>query len=154
MRTLRRYLVLVALAFWLGGFTFYVSVVVPVGTRVLGSPMRQGLITRQVTVWLNLAGTLALPVLALDVIASRDPLRWRFVVRLALLVLMAGCQAVLFWLHAHLDSMLDIRAMDVSDHDAFYLAHRVYLWTHTVQWVAALVGIGLMLRAWSAEERP
>lgn len=153
MRTLCRYLVIVALAFWLGGFTFYVSVVVPIGTRVLGSTMRQGLITRQVTVWLNVAGAAAIPVLVIDAVSCRDPARWRFHSRLALLGFMALCQAVLFSLHGHLDSMLDVAAMDVSDHDAFYLSHRIYLWTHTVQWFAALVYIALMLRSWSAQDR-
>ena len=47
MHTLRRFLVVVALMFWLGGFTFYAGVVVPVGTRALKSPMKQALITRR-----------------------------------------------------------------------------------------------------------
>ena len=34
MRILRRYLVVIALMFWQGGFTFYAAVVVPVGTAV------------------------------------------------------------------------------------------------------------------------
>ena len=71
----RRFLVLVALMFWLGGFTFYASVVVPVGQRELGSHLEQGFITRQVTNYLNLSGAVALVVLAWDVAASRESSR-------------------------------------------------------------------------------
>ena len=57
---IRRFLFIAAVAFWLGGFTFYTSVVIPVGTHTLGS-VRQGFITQQVTGWLNVAGAFALP---------------------------------------------------------------------------------------------
>src|SRR2546428_9021513 len=67
---LRRFLVLAALMFWQGGFTFYAAVVVPVGQQVLGSDLEQGFITRQVTQWLNVAGAVALVPLAWDVLAA------------------------------------------------------------------------------------
>ena len=72
MILLRRFLVLVALMFWLGGFTFYAAVVVPVGQEDLGSHLEQGFITRQVTKYLNLSGAIALLLLAWDVVASHD----------------------------------------------------------------------------------
>src|SRR5215468_6101686 len=68
----RRFLVLVALMFWQGGFTFYAAVVVPVGQNELGSHLQQGFITRQVTDYLNLSGAIALFLLGCDVAASRD----------------------------------------------------------------------------------
>ena len=59
MVLLRRLLLLWSLMFWLGGFTFYASIVVPIGTRVLGnSSRRQGFITREVTRQLNEQGRL------------------------------------------------------------------------------------------------
>ena len=74
----RRLLVLAALMFWQGGFTFYAAVVVPVGKEVLGSHFNQGRITRRVTVYLNLAGAVALLPLAWDAAASADrAARWR-----------------------------------------------------------------------------
>src|SRR5260370_16274673 len=66
----RRVLVLAALMFWQGGFTFYAAVVVPVGQDVLGSHLAQGFITRQVTNYLNLAGGLALGILGWE---SKSP---------------------------------------------------------------------------------
>ena len=45
----RRLLLLIGLMFWQGGFLFYAAVVVPVGTRVLGSETEQGFITQSVT---------------------------------------------------------------------------------------------------------
>jgi hypothetical protein len=38
----RRFLVLAAVMFWQGGFTFYEAVVVPVGSEILGSHQDQG----------------------------------------------------------------------------------------------------------------
>src|SRR5207249_2958155 len=94
------------LMFWLGGFTFYASIVVPIGTEVLRSPRRQGFITRKVTRDLNITAAVALAVLAVDAAVSGDPSRWRWWTRLALWLIMAGCQAALFRLHPHLDSFL------------------------------------------------
>lgn len=56
----RRLLLLWALMFWQGGFMFYGGVVVPVGSRILGSDLEQGWITRSVTNYLNVAGAVAL----------------------------------------------------------------------------------------------
>jgi len=151
MRTLRRFLVVVVLMFWLGGFTFYAGVVVPIGTRVLKSPMKQALITREVTSSLNVTGTVALLPLAWDGFATRDR-AWRRRTRLGLWLFMALCQAALFALHARLNSMFDVVAMDVGDYDAFHLAHRGYLWLHTLQWAAGVAFIVLMLIGWRNED--
>src|SRR5271156_6553534 len=66
MTLVRRFMVLALLMFWLGGFTFYASVVVPVGADVLGSHLRQGMITRHVAWYMNLSGIAALAVFAWD----------------------------------------------------------------------------------------
>ncbi len=73
MALLRRFLVLLALFFWQGGFTFYAAVVVPIGQHVFGH-LRQGFVTRQVTVYLNLAGAVALLILVWDLFAARGGL--------------------------------------------------------------------------------
>ncbi len=152
MRTLRRYLTLIALMFWLGGFTFYASVVVPVGTAVLKSDLRQGFITRRVTFYLNLVAATALAVLLAEVLLTADPSRRRWV-RLGLWGVMAVCQVGLFVGHSYLDDRLQPKGMLILDPETFRPVHRLYLWTHTVQWGAGLLFIGLMLRAWMKEDQ-
>ena len=66
MNLIFRSLLLAAFAIWFGGFTFYVSFVVPVGTDVLGTAMEQGMITRRVTVYLNYIGILALVLMLVE----------------------------------------------------------------------------------------
>jgi hypothetical protein len=46
-------------ALWWGGLTFYASVVVPTGARILHSHTKQGFITQEVTNWINVTGMVA-----------------------------------------------------------------------------------------------
>jgi len=153
MRTLaRRALVLAALLFWQGGFTFYGAVVVHVGQDVLGSHTRQGFVTRRVTNYLNLAGALALPVLAWDAAATRDGsgrrrLRWAAWAGMALTL------AVQAWVHTRLDALLDPAAFAILDPPLFHAWHTWYLHVSTAQWVCALAYALLMLAAWRGEDR-
>jgi hypothetical protein len=154
MRFLRRFLVLIALMFWQGGFTFYASVVVPVGTAVLkNSARRQGFITREVTSWLNVTAAVALGVLAVELLLCRDPSRPRRRLRLALWLFMAGCQGLLLGLHPYLAGLMQTRGLIVLDLEAFQSAHRLYLWTHTAQWAAGVLFVALTLLAWERESR-
>ncbi|MFO0845312.1 MAG: hypothetical protein U0797_23500 [Gemmataceae bacterium] len=153
MVLVRRFLVLIALMFWQGGFTFYVSVAVPIGTAVLGSALRQGFITRQVTGWLNVSAAVALAVLAAELALCHEASRWRKWSRAVLWAFMLACQVQLFRLHAILDAMMEEKGRLVLDPEAFYPIHRVYLWTHTAQWAAGLVFVAVTLLAWRAEDR-
>jgi hypothetical protein len=154
MRTLRRYLTVIALMFWLGGFTFYASVVVPIGMEVLkAGGLRQGFITQRVTNDLNLAAAVALAVLLAEVCLTADPSRRRLWARLGLWGIMAICQIALFVGHGYLDDQLQAKGMLILDPETFHPAHRLYLWTHTVQWGAGLLFIWLMLRAWMREDQ-
>jgi hypothetical protein len=150
---LRRFLVLAALFFWQGGFTFYASVVVPVGQDVLGH-LRQGFITRQVTVYLNLAGLAALALLSWDLLAQADPQPRRRWARRSLWLVMLLTLAALFAMHGRLDEQLQRRGFLVLDPEAFRPLHRTYLWISTVQWAAAILYLILTLRLWhSADQR-
>ncbi|MBI1916254.1 MAG: hypothetical protein HYS12_16215 [Planctomycetes bacterium] len=150
MATVRRALVLAALMFWQGGFTFYAAVVVQVGHEVLSRRL-QGFVTRRVTNYLNAAGAVALPLLAWDAAARpasrRRALRWLCWGGLAVAL------ALLVWLHRHLDALLDPAAFAVLDPDAFYPAHRWYLHVSTVQWACALAYGLLALLDWRDEDR-
>lgn len=151
MQIFRRFLVIAAVSFWLGGFTFYASVVVPVGQQVLGSHLRQGLITQQVTHFLNLSGALALLVFAWDNLAAQNSQR-----RLARWLTWLGMAAllpVLMWLHQRLDLQFDSQRGEVRDALAFYGDHRWYLWLSAGQWAFGLAYVVLTLLAWRAEDR-
>ena len=82
MTITRRFVIVLALVFWQGGFMFYGAVTVPVmRARLDAKPDRENRskITQQVTQWMNLAGTLALLGMMADVVASpsgRKRRRW------------------------------------------------------------------------------
>jgi hypothetical protein len=150
---LRRILVLAVLLFWQGGFTFYSAVVIHVGRDVLGSHREQGFVTRRVTNYLNLAGLIALPILAWDVATSRDPVARRRWVRWASWSGMALTLALLAWMHPHLDAFLDPVDFSIREHGTFCVWHSWYLHASTVQWGCALLYTLLALWAWRAEDR-
>ena len=152
MGTLRRWLVILSLMFWQGGFMFYGGVVVPVGSEVLGSDTDQGWITRKVTDYLNAAGVVALAVWGWDILAARDPTPRRRRLRRAAWVFLAAALGVLVWLHGRLDGYLDPEALRILDRSRFRNLHRWYLATSTVQWAVALALVFWTLRAWRAED--
>jgi hypothetical protein len=143
MSTLRRFLVIQALLFWQGGFLFYAAVVVPIGTDILG-PLGQGTITRHVTDWMNVIGAVAVAILAWDQLANGDSRGYRWA-RWGLWFVLAGGLPVLAVIHAHIEPYID----SSMDYREFYLWHRVYLYVASAQWVAALVYVAVMLRAWA-----
>jgi hypothetical protein len=150
---LRRFLVLAVLMFWQGGFFFYSAVVVPLGQKVFGSGVQQGFLTRQVTDYMNLAGVIALVVLAWDVAApDTPPARW-YQSRWLPWLGMAITLGLLFWMHPLLDELLDPEAMEVLQPKLFRARHRWYLWTSTVQWAYGLVYLGLTVQAWRGQDR-
>ena len=149
---LRRFLVILLLAVWFGGFTFYAEIVIPSGHKVLHSHLRVGLITQEVTRWLNLIGIVALAIFAWNVAAlrnSEDKKRWR-VLRgsWGTMVLM---QIALFALHPVLDSQIVERGLSVET--TFYSLHRVYLIVATVQWLATLVYVWMSLKLWKESDK-
>lgn len=144
----RRFLVLVALLFWQGGFTFYAAVVVPVGQHLFGDVV-QGQVTRQVTDYLNLSGAIALAVLGLDVLGAADPARARRRGRWLLWAGMLLLLGLLFALHPRLDALMDA---DRFERRTFRPYHRIYLWSSTIQWAFGIGFAWLTLAAWRAED--
>jgi len=151
LQLLRRFGVVAALMFWQGGFTFYAAVVIPLGADALGGHLEQGFITRRVSNYFNLAGAVALPILAWDVAASSDTVRWRRRLRWSLWGVLLATLAGLLWLHVRLDALLDADQHLILDQEAFRTQHRLYLNISTVQWVAGLAALALCLGAWRAE---
>jgi hypothetical protein len=141
--TLWRFLVLWTFLFWQGGFLFYSTVVVHIGRDVIGHT-QQGLITRHVTVWMNLAGGVALLVLAVDFFVAWERRPWH---RWALVACWAGMAASLLGLivlHPRLDAMIESESYGAP----FRRLHSVYLSIITVQWACALAYSLLTLAAW------
>jgi hypothetical protein len=150
---LRRFLVLAVLLFWQGGFVFYSAVVVPVGQETLTSGTTQGFITRQVTVYLNVAGGVALVPLLWDALAGDENSRLRKQLRLFAWCGLAATLAVLVWMHPRLDEFLDADLHIIHDLKSFRPWHRWYLWTSTLQWALGVLYMALMLVAWRDEDR-
>jgi hypothetical protein len=134
-------LAILAMAIWLGGFTFYSAVVIPVLHEQFGSPLDAGLVTQKVKVTLNRigAGSIGLAVLA-AVFEPPGRRRFRAGWSLGVLAVSTACLAALFVLHRILD-----RKLESGELAGFYPIHRRYLWTSTVQWLAN----GALLAGWS-----
>jgi hypothetical protein len=148
MKVLRRFLVVAALMFWQGGFTFYAGVVVPVGRQVLGA--EQSRVTQPVTHYLNLAGAFALLPIAWDLVLC-PAANWRSRARWAMWVGMLVTLALLGWLHVPMERHMNGSAP--LEPGAFHLMHRFYLWISTVQWGCAIMYAVLTLGAWREEDR-
>jgi hypothetical protein len=116
-------------AFWWGGLTFYAAVVVPLGTEKFGS-FDQGLVTQQVTRYLNV---LAISVAAMTILAGlvdKRPIPWVGG------ILLGGTTAVLMYQHTLLVIRIDKAGEAVADD--FYSVHALYLWLTTLQWCIGL----------------
>lgn len=111
-------------------FTFYSAVVVPIGTDLF-DPMHQGLITRQVTVWLNLlTGVYVVSHLAELLILPSSRYQW------ILWGLISASLIGLLILHPMLDELILPDQTGITSKREFYSLHRSYLWVNTLSWVA------------------
>jgi hypothetical protein len=145
----RRILVVAAYAFWIGGLAFYGSVVIPIGTRVVGSHTTQGLVTQQVTWVVNLLAIPALGVLLWNLAAewrSADRLSGR--VLLSTWFLMLASQVALFVMHRVLSRILEAQAGAVLAQARFDLLHELYIKTTAVQHLAAVLHLCFVLLIW------
>jgi hypothetical protein len=149
LEAIRRFLVVLAIALWFGGFTFYSLVVIHTGHKVFGGIQQTGFLTQQVTHWLNLIGLAALLALLWNAAAgwryAKPAVRWG----LALTWLsMAAVEIDLFALHPQLDKLLDWRAQTILDRGRFVSLHHLYMNLSTGQWVATILHIWLILTVW------
>lgn len=152
MMMVRRFLLLMALMFWHGGFTFHGAVVIHVGNSVLGSHLEQGYITGASANYLNLAGVVALALWGWDIAGTRDAGR-RPWLRWAIWAVLVATLGLLAWLHLRLDDLLDTTSFRILDRSRFHGLHRWYLNISTVQWGGSILLIGLTLLAWRSEDR-
>ena len=154
MILLRRFLVVAAVAVWMGGFTFYSSFVIPVATDLLGSHRAAGFITQRVTQPLNICGVAALTTMFWNIaagwrVAGTRERRWLA----STWGFLALTEIVLLVLHPLLDAKLDSATQQILRNSHFEAWHRAYLWTSTAQWLAALPLVWFTLAVWQREER-
>ncbi len=147
MTLCRRFLLLVSIAFWQGGFMFYGGVVVPTGAAVLGSEVEQGFITQAVTNSLNLAGAVCAVLWGITILLDA---RRRIVQRAcwALWAVIVVALGLLVELHLQMDRLLDVANRTVSDEGRFRGLHQVYLTTISLQWAVCLVLLLMTLQIW------
>mgnify|MGYP001027684021 CR=1 FL=1 len=147
---IRRMILLLSLMFWQGGFMFYGGVVVPIGTKILGSGTEQGFITQPVTNYLNLAGAVCL-ILWLEHlwherrqgVSGIEWLTWGFAT-----LTLAGLAGI----HLRMDRLLNVESTSVLDHAAFGGYHKMYIGTSTLQWLASVLMLFLAILRWSRRD--
>jgi hypothetical protein len=152
LRNVVRFVTILALAVWFGGFTFYSTAVIDTSQKVLHSQLRAGLITQQVTNWLNLISVPALAICGWNWFTQRKSER-KFWVRVlgAALACMVLFQLALFPLHRILDARIVGR--EVADEGGFFRLHRLYLMLATAQWCATLGYIWAALILWAGRDQ-
>lgn len=148
----RRFLVVAAIAWWLGGFTFYTGVAVPVGAQVLGSHKAFGFVTEHVTNWLNVGGVIALLILLWNTALSwKIPGKWVRNMLLITWLLMAAIEVELIVLHPVMDRLLATHPYRlILDEDRFEFLHHVYLFSSSVQWGIGLLHVWCLCLTWGS----
>jgi hypothetical protein len=132
---------------WWGGFTFYASVVVPIGMRILGSHVIMGLITERVSIYINALCGLAIMLGFWYLLAYKPTFpkkRWKFM--LLNLLFLGAFLIGLSVLHTIMDGYLDIQGKKVTDEPYFYYLHRIYLLTSTLMWLQGVVHLISILK--------
>ena len=159
-KILFRSVLMATFAVWFGGFTFYTSIVVPIGTEVLGSGQTQGFITQQVTHWLNHVSLIAILLcLVACLVERKQRSRLKNTILGIVISLLFFTWLGLTYLHPVMDGMIEIAETDVfdniiSDPEYFYQLHRIYLWTSTIQWVFAWIWLFMTIADWTPRPVP
>ncbi len=146
MKSIHRILLLVVFTIWVGGFTFYAAVVVPIGTEILESSRSQGFITQRVTVVLNWIGAFTLILVCSDFflhVRNRSGRINR--VLLVTIIVIGALWLVLMAVHPLMDSLLEPEHDFVKDDQRFYQLHRLYLWASSIQWLGCWVWLGCIV---------
>src|SRR5665213_3585169 len=122
----RRLLVVLLLATWWGGFTFYALAVIPSGHQVLHSQVKQGFITQSVTKKLNWLGVVTTAVALAEPLAAR-PKSVRFWFLLSAWFVCLAAQIALLCVHPLMDGLLDESTRTVLDESRFSNLHLIYI---------------------------
>ena len=154
-----QWLLLGVFLFWLGGFSFYMAVVIPTGSEVVGT-RTQGFITQQVTHYINLFCLIATVGMLVDWVQCflRSRRESNEVISTLICgvcaILIGACLAILYPLHIQLDELIDPDENLVYDEVLFYGKHRIYLWISTLQFVMGWVWLFARLWIWNRRSGP
>jgi len=158
--------VAVLYSIWWGGLVFYSAIVVPAGSHILGAS-EQGLVTKNVTFWLNLLGILNLVWIGAalrwyqwfdpTIVEPFEPLRSlppekSLLIKWLMWWAMVLVQILLVVLHYGISSMFDGSEISVHYQDSFYSWHQVYLWLTVVQLAGGLWWLGLFVLQFGHKE--
>ena len=148
MTVTSRILLLFAFSLFWGGLTFYTAVVVRISHDVLGDPMVGGLITQRVTWWLQIAGGVtAVFMLWNAVLVTKASRKYGFTLTACSLILI-GSLVGLVIVHSHLDAVIDVDAVEITNRDVFTIGHRRYNQLTTIEWISSLTYLVITLIAW------
>lgn len=149
LESLRRYLLILTLGLWLGGFTFYALFVLPTAHDVLSDRFASGLVTRGVTQWLNRLGVAAVLLMLWDaLLACRSRRRWLAVAMLAAWSVIACSHVALFVVHPRIDALIDIDGERILNSFEFRSLHTTYERISGIQWFMSLAFLWLSLLSW------
>ena len=147
-------LAVLAWALWMGGFTFFTSVSLRVAHKVLSETQEFGFVTQVVTDRLNVIGLVAALLLLAQLAAHWQVLvRWRRLLLGITWFILAVTLAYLFNLHHALAATVDFEQRVVVDAETFEPVHRRYKQVASVQWLAAVLHLTVMLTASRSESR-
>jgi len=121
------------LSIWWGAFTFYSGIVVPLGMRVLGSHTQMGMITQEVTVYLNIFSFMIFVTYAHSLRYESD--KTDGLVKQLMAITLVACQILLFLIHSYLTDMIDVEHQKVFNSNNFYFLHRLYLIIEIMIWL-------------------
>jgi hypothetical protein len=134
----------IILGIWWGAFTFYAGIVVPVGMRVLGSHFEMGMITQQVTIFLNVFSLIIFLIYAYCL--KNENVTKNNLVEEIISISLIGFQLLLFLLHYYQTDLIDFEHHKILNPDIFYLLHRIYLIVETLIWLLVSFLIARSLR--------
>lgn len=143
-----RILLLIAFSVFWGGITFYTGIVVRVSHDVLTDSMVGGLITQRVTQWLQIAGGVtAVFMLWNAALVTRDSRKYGFTLTACSMILVCSLVGLVI-VHSHLDAVIDVDAVEISNRDAFTIGHRRYNQLTTIEWISSLAYLMITVAAW------
>ena len=143
-----RLLFLFSFALYWGGLTFYTGFVVRISHDILNDPMDGGLITQRVTVILQILGVVTVVTMLCNAFDVARYAKARGITLVVCALVLGLAVAMLFVVHAQLDSVIDADTSEITDRVAFKARHRRYNQVTTIQWIMAVIYLPLTVFAW------